>query len=267
MNKNLFILLAFGFSIFAASGQYAFIENIPYRDGPADQYQKERCLVDLYCPDGPEGFPTVVWFHGGGLTGGEKEIPRELKESGIAVAAANYRLSPRVHAPAYLDDAAAAVAWVVENIASYGGDPERIYVAGHSAGGYLTSMIALDKSYLAKYGIDADRIKGYMPVSGQTATHWQVCRERGDSLFIPRVDRYAPLSHVRGGTPQIVLTAGQSDLEMDNRTVENRYLYDALRTVGNDNVRFYEINGFDHGSVVVPSIYLLLDMIRRDGGQ
>ncbi|MCD8071771.1 MAG: alpha/beta hydrolase fold domain-containing protein [Alistipes sp.] len=264
MKKIILIVLALVMGGLAASAQYGFIGDIPYRDAPTDRYQEERCVLDLYYPHGREGFPTVVWFHGGGLTGGEKEIPRELKESGLAVAAANYRLSPRVHAPAYFDDAAAAVAWVAENIAGYGGDPGRIYVAGHSAGGYLTSVIALDKTYLEEYGVDADRIKGYMPVSGQTATHWQVCRERGDSLFIPRVDGYAPLSHVRNNTPQIVLTAGQSDLEMDNRTVENRYLYDALLTVGNERVRFYEINGFDHGSVVVPSLYLLLEMIRED---
>ncbi|MCD8172683.1 MAG: alpha/beta hydrolase fold domain-containing protein [Alistipes sp.] len=240
------------------------IGNMPYRDAPADEYQAERCVLDLRYPADSSGYVTVVWFHGGGLTGGNKHIPAALEQAGLAVAAVNYRLSPRVNAPAYFDDAAAAVAWVTANIESYGGDPSRIYVAGHSAGGYLASMLALDKSLLAAYGYDADRIKGWVPVSGQAATHWQVCRERGDSSSVPVVDRYAPLSHVRSDTPPILLTAGQAELEMVNRTAENRYLYDALRTVGNNRVVFHELSGFDHNTVVGPSLQLLLEMIRRD---
>ena len=66
-------------------------------------------------------FPTIVWFHGGGLTGGEKEIPFALKEKGFAVIGVNYRLSPKVNAPAYIEDAAAAVAWVFKYVKNYGG--------------------------------------------------------------------------------------------------------------------------------------------------
>lgn len=265
MKKTLFVSLCLtvilGFTLSAQ--EYILKENIPYRDSPADEYQRERCMLDIYYPEGGKGFATVVWFHGGGLTGGQKEIPALLKDKGICIVPVNYRLSPRVNAPAYFDDAAAAVAWVAAHIAEYGGDPSKIYVAGHSAGGYLTSMIALDKSWLAAYGYDADHIKGWIPISGQTATHWQVCRERGDSTFVPVFDDYAPLRHVRAKTPPILLTAGQTDMEMDNRTVENSYLYHALRTVGNENVTFYEINGFNHGNVVEPSLVLLLEMIRK----
>lgn len=258
----LILLLLCGSSVGAQ--EFITIENIPYRATPADDYQTERCVLDLRFPADSSGYVTVVWFHGGGLTGGNKHIPSPLREAGLAVAAVNYRLSPKVHAPAYFDDAAAAVAWVAANIENYGGDPARIYVAGHSAGGYLASMLALDKSLLAAHGYDADLIKGWAPISGQGATHWQVCRERGDSSSVPVVDRYAPLSHVRAGTPLILLTAGQSELEMVNRTAENRYLYDALRTVGNDRVVFHELSGFDHNTVVGPSLQLLLEFIRKD---
>ena len=74
----------------------------------------------------------------------------------------------------FVDDAAASVAWVFQNITSYGGDPKLIFVSGHSAGGYLTSMLGLDKSYLNSYGIDVDDIAGLIPYSGHTITHFTV---------------------------------------------------------------------------------------------
>jgi acetyl esterase/lipase len=103
-------------------------------------YEKERCKLDIYVPENIDGFTTVVWFHGGGLTAGEKSIPERLKNHKLAVVAVNYRLSPKVKSPAFIDDAAAAVAWVFKNIKKYGGDPKKIILAGHSAGGYLISL-------------------------------------------------------------------------------------------------------------------------------
>ncbi|MEL6110192.1 MAG: alpha/beta hydrolase, partial [Planctomycetota bacterium] len=145
---------------------------------PTD-YSAERCKVDLYRPGNRKDFATVVWFHGGGLKANSKSIPDALKEQGFAVVAANYRLHPKVDSPTYVQDAAAAVAWTFQNIASFGGDPNKIFVAGHSAGGYLTSMVGLDKSYLAAHSIDADRIAGLIPYSGHTITHFTVRKERG----------------------------------------------------------------------------------------
>ena len=77
--------------------EYLFKENISYYGKTIiDDYQKERCKLDLYYPVGVKNFPTVVWFHGGGLKGGEKEVPDLLKDKGIAVVAVNYRLHPKV---------------------------------------------------------------------------------------------------------------------------------------------------------------------------
>lgn len=115
-----------------------------------DEYQQERCRLDVYVPENQQGFATVVWFHGGGLTGGNKSIPEGLKHRGIAVVAANYRLSPKVSSPTYIEDAAAAVAWTFQHIEKYGGSKKRVYVSGHSAGGYLTNMVGLDKRRLAE---------------------------------------------------------------------------------------------------------------------
>lgn len=161
-----------------SSVTYQTYSNVSYRSGDGlDNYQKERCKLDIYVPENQNGFTTVVWFHGGGLTAGEKAIPERLKNQGLGVVAVNYRLSPKVKSPAYIDDAAAAVAWVIKNIPRYGGDPQKVVVSGHSAGGYLTCMIGLDKHYLAAYGIDANTLQKLVPFSGQMITHFEIRRE------------------------------------------------------------------------------------------
>ena len=107
----------------------------------------ERCVADVLHPaDKSARLPVIVWFHGGGLTGGNKFIPQQLSGGDYVVVAANYRLLPDAALDDCIDDAAAATAWVIDNIADYGGDPGKVFVSGHSAGGYLTSMIGLDKN-------------------------------------------------------------------------------------------------------------------------
>ena len=110
--------------------------GIAYRDAAGDGYVDSLCRLDICWPADRKGFPTVVWFHGGGLTGGRREIPKALCGKGFAVVGVDYRLAPRVKVADCVADAAAAAAWVVKNIASYGGDPRLIFIAGHSAGGY-----------------------------------------------------------------------------------------------------------------------------------
>lgn len=116
---------------------YLLEQDVPYRCGVSskDPYVRERCVLDLHYPVNAKNYPTVVWFHGGGLKGGNKNVPTALKGKGIAVVAPNYRLHPKVKSPTYIEDAAAAVAWVFKNIGKYGGDPSLVFVSGHSAGG------------------------------------------------------------------------------------------------------------------------------------
>lgn len=165
MKRCLILILFINFNIFifAQYFEYQIKSNIPYYNSITtltDEYMQERCVLDIYYPANTKNFPTIVWFHGGGLSGGEKEIPRALKKKEFCVVAVNYRLYPKVSSPKYIEDAAAAVAWVFNNITNFGGDTSLIFVSGYSAGAYLTNMIALDKRWLKNHNIDANRIAG-----------------------------------------------------------------------------------------------------------
>ncbi len=249
----------------AAEEAYVRENNIPYRDENSpgwDAYMKTRCVLDLYRPEGRKGFATVVWFHGGGLRGGKKAVPVQLQRQGIAVVAVNYRLFPKVKAPAYIEDAAAAVAWTFKSISRYGGDAKRIHVAGHSAGGYLTSMVGLDKSYLRAHGIDADDIASLVPFSGHTITHFTPREERGISGKQPVIDRFAPLFHVRADAPPLVLITGDRELEMLGRYEENAYLWRMMQVAGHRETRLHELGGFDHGGMAAPAFGVLLKVLK-----
>lgn len=242
---------------------YLYEYNIPYKSQAKDTYEQSRCKLDVYYPKNSKNFPTIVWFHGGGLEGGEKYFPKELMDKGIAIIAVNYRLSPKATNPAYTDDAAAAVAWAFNNICKYGGSTKQIFVSGHSAGGYLTLMLGLDKSYLAKYNVDADSVAAYFPISGQTTTHYTIRKERGLPLDLPVIDTYAPSNHARKEASPMVLITGDRDLEMSARYEENAHLAAVLKSVGNTHTELYELSGFNHGTVVAPACYLIVDHINK----
>ncbi len=110
--------------------------------------------LDVYIPKDKKNFPVMVFFHGGGWKSGDRsEYPllgNRFAKAGIGVVIPSYRLMPQNPYPAQMEDAAAAFAWVYRNIAQYGGDASRIYVAGHSSGGHLASLLALDPKYLAE---------------------------------------------------------------------------------------------------------------------
>lgn len=244
--------------------EYGFESEIPYRSGNSlSDYEKERCRLDIYAPINKKNFPTVVWFHGGGLTGGKKSIPKELKEQGIAVVAVNYRLSPKVKVADCIDDAAAAVTWTFQNIEKYGGSKEKIFVSGHSAGGYLTSMIGLDKSWLAKYDIDANDIMGLIPFSGHTITHFTARKEQGIDGKQPLIDELAPLFHVRKDAPPTLLITGDRELEMLGRYEENAYLWRMMQVVGHPNCKLLELDGYNHGKMAGPAHPLLIEFVKN----
>ena len=145
-----------------------------------DSYRLARCKLDLRTPS-ETGFPTVVWFHGGGLTGGKRHFPDINRKIGIV--AVDYRLmnaTNGVQGADCIEDAAAAVAWTLKNIAAYGGDPKKVYVSGMSAGGYLTMMVGMAPAYLAKHGFKPTDLAGIVPISGQATKHFAVRKFAGD---------------------------------------------------------------------------------------
>jgi len=245
--------------------KYSFKENISYRtedEEKQNEYIAERCKLDIYYPADKKTFTTVVWFHGGGITSGNKHIPEKLMKQGIAVVAVNYRLSPKAKCPAYIEDAAAAVAWTFKNIEKYGGNPKKIVVSGHSAGGYLASMIGLDKKWLAKYNIDANEIAMLVPFSGHCITHMTIRKERGISDKQPIVDEFAPLFHVRADAPPLILISGDRELEMLGRYEENAYMMRMMKVAGHTKTKLYELDSFNHGGMASPAYEILLEEIK-----
>lgn len=249
----------------AQNTDYKTLTDIPYYKEDIrqkDRYINERCRLDIYYPANKKEFATIVWFHGGGLTGGNKELPEALKNQGVCIVGVNYRLDPQVKAPAYIEDAAAAVAWVFKHIDDYGGDPSRIFVSGHSAGGYLAMMIGLDKQYLAAHDMNADSIAGLIPLSGQTITHFSIRKEYGLKDTHPLVDQYAPLYHVRPDAPPMLLITGDRELEMLGRYEENAYLTRMMKVAGHKQTRLLELQGYGHG-MTYPAFPLVLEEVRR----
>jgi acetyl esterase/lipase len=259
------LLMIFSLPLVAQDVNYATVSNIKYYQvdvNNADPYISERCVLDLYYPKNTSSFATIVWFHGGGLTGGQKEIPDALKQKGVAVVGVNYRLYPKVKAPLYIEDAAAAVAWVFKNIDAYGGDPNSIFVSGHSAGGYLASMVGLDKKYLEKHRVDANQIAGLIPFSGHTITHFTVREERGIKGTQPLVDDLAPLYHVRSDAPPLLLITGDREKELLGRYEENAYMMRMMKVAGHQDTRIMEMDGYGHG-MTYPAFPLLIEEVKR----
>jgi len=258
-----FFLIAFAIFANAQETTYKTLENQNYYpESNMDEYISERCILDVYYPEITKGFATVVWFHGGGLQNGSKYIPQALKEKEIAIVAVNYRLYPKVSTEQCIEDAAAAVAWVFQNIEQLGGDSSLIFVSGHSAGGYLAMMLGMDKRWLSVHNIDANRIAGLIPYSGHTITHLAVRNEQGIDEKQPIVDEMAPLYHVRPDAPPLLMITGDRELEMLGRYEENAYMYRMMKVVGHNDTRLFELDGYGHG-MEEPANPLLLNEIQR----
>jgi acetyl esterase/lipase len=263
-----FVSVLAGFTAWAepvpAKLEYGTDNAISYYSEARDEYQKEHCKLDVYYPKGTKGYATVVWFHGGGLTAGARYFPN-LKDQGIALVAVSYRLAPKAQTPGFLEDSAASVAWVLRNIERYGGDPNKVFVAGHSAGAYLASMIAMDPKWLAAQRLSHRQLAGVIAVSGQMTTHFTVKKLRGDDSpsLRPIIDEFAPLYHAGKDLPPICLIVGGRAIEFQSRVEENELMAVTLRNLGHAAVEFYEMAGLNHNTVEQGAVIVIPGFIQR----
>jgi acetyl esterase/lipase len=232
------------------------IRNIGYRGGDdLTAYEAARCKLDITLPPAADKpFATFVWFYGGGLKNGGKdlasehcaEIAQAFAKEGVAVVVPDYRLNPRAHYPEYVDDAAAAFAWTVRHIAKHGGDPRKVFIGGHSAGGYLALLVAFDETRLKPYGLGLKDVAGVAQVSGQVFTHYTVREERGQGRYSVTSDEAAPAFHVKKTLPPVLTL--YSDHDMTGRAEENQFLIAMLKGAGHADTYSLRLDGTDHGS-------------------
>jgi len=236
------------------------LSDVSYRtDTEQSVYETERCRLDVYLPQGKKNVATLIWFHGGGLKNGDKNrllpndsvktalIAKSLARSGIAVVAPNYRLSPQVNFPAYIQDAAKAVRWAKENMPKHGADSNQCFVGGHSAGAYLALMLAMDTSYLQQEGIESSEIAGIVSVSSQTVTHYTIREEQGIGKHTITADKASPIHFARGSTSPILLV--YADKDYPARAEENELFFAVMKYAGNKKLRSLEINNRNHSSI------------------
>ncbi len=176
----------------------------------------ERQKLDLYLPDAGTTAPVLMFMHGGYWVIGHKDLlgfmAPALTQAPAILVSAGYRLAPGAKHPEQVDDCRAALKWVYENISGYGGDPERLFVGGHSAGGHLAAMIALQPGALEALGLPGGVIKGCFPVSGVFDVTDAPPERQEAFLSSPGHAREAsPLYNVEGNTTPFLLEIGEDD--------------------------------------------------------
>lgn len=197
-----------------------------------------RQRLDLHRPDGPavgQEWPVVVFFYGGSWTSGERGDYRfvgdALAEHGIVAVIPDYRLHPDVRFPAFVEDGATVVAWAREHAAEHGGDPDRIFVAGHSAGAHIATLLALDGRYLEATGNDRGSLAGLIALAGPHAFDPLQYRSVRDVFaHLPDPDEARPIAFADGDAPRTLLLHGTGDTTVALWNSER--LAQAIETMG-----------------------------------
>ena len=230
---------------FASFGHYTRFANLAYGGQSANR-------LDLYRPLHSGHDPVVVFFYGGGWNSGDKAdfrfVGAALAKAGFLAIVPNYRRYPEAMFPAFMQDAAQAVAWTRAHAQEWGGDPEHIFVVGHSAGAHIAVLLALDEHYLQEVGGTTRWLRGVVGLSGPY--DFLPFREAYlNKLFGPpeNFPRSQPINYVRADAPPLLLMHGVQDARVQ---VENtRSLTKAMRAAGGSVTTVY-FDGAGHADLV-----------------
>lgn len=178
----------------------------------------DRQKLDVYVPTqaADKPYPVLLFFHGGAWRDGERDgygfLGRAFAARGIVTVVADYRKTPKDRFPAFVEDTASAIAWVQKNVDTYRGDPERMFLMGHSAGAHIAMMAALDPQWLAAQKLDSAAIKGviglagpydFLPLTTDSSKialgHWRDLNET------------QPIHYARADAPPLLLLTGDID--------------------------------------------------------
>jgi acetyl esterase/lipase len=192
----------------ALRGNFDRRADIPYGTGA-------RQKLDVYTPKHAADRPVIVFWYGGGWENGQKSqyrfVGAALANAGYVTVLPDYRLYPEARFPAFVEDGADALAWVVSHAHEIGGDPRRIYVAGHSAGAHLAAMLAYDRSQLERVGLAADTVRGFIGLSGPYALDPNNDTYRAIFAAPYCLTDWQPVQLAKAGAPPALLIHGESD--------------------------------------------------------
>ncbi len=191
---------------------YVLHKDIAYGENP-------RHKLDIYVPEKPDPAGGVlVFFYGGSWQKGSKDIYRfvgqKFASHGYVTVIADYRLYPEIYYPDFMDDAAKVVSWTHAHIGEYGGNKDNLFVSGHSAGGYMAVMLALNQRFMKEAGGDPNWIKGAIGVAGPY-DFLPFTDPKIIAIFSKVEDKQTqPITFARAGAPPIMLISGDSDEEV-----------------------------------------------------
>ena len=210
----------------------------------------ERQKLDIYMPieEVADPMPVLLFIHGGAWRQGAKDWMGFIAPSVIGLPAifisVGYRLAPETKYPGAEDDCRAGLKWVHQNISRYGGDPDRLFVGGHSSGGHLAAMLALCPDKLKAEELPKDVVKSCFAMSGV----FDLATSRQDSVtnFLPSMDmvkQASPMNQVKGNTVPFYISIGEHDNPL--LIPQASQMADLLRAEGSP-VEFLEFKGCDH---------------------
>ncbi len=199
---------------------YEAEQGIAYGSEPRQHLDVYRPLARTAPPAGMR--PLVVFFYGGTWSHGERGdfrfVAEALAARGAVVVLPDYRLSPSVRYPVFVEDSARAVQWAIEHAAQLGADPKRVYVMGHSSGAYNAAMVALDPRWLRQVGASPSQLAGWIGLAGPYDFLPIHDREAQVSFEWPDTSPDSqPMAHASARSPPALLLAGKDDETVDPR--------------------------------------------------